>query len=122
MSSKRSTLEVVVGATLEPAGFKYEPHKLPYIIAKEYTPDFVYLNTLVEVKGYFRPGDTQKYKAINDSLAPLGYQLVFVLQKADKPVRKGAKLTMGDWCDKYEIPWYEVSDLDTFLADVLAED
>ena len=53
---------------------KYEPEKVPYVVHRNYIPDFVGRNDknridiLVEAKGFFRVGDTQKYKAIRDSL------------------------------------------------------
>ena len=80
--------------------FKYEPYKLPYIISKKYLPDFVHEDKkiLIEAKGYFRVGDTQKYTSIRDSIE--NWELVFVLSDPNKKVRKGSKMTMGQWCDK----------------------
>ena len=80
--------------------FKYEPYKLPYIISKKYLPDFVHEDKkiLIEAKGYFRVGDTQKYTSIRDSIEK--WELVFVLSDPNKKVRKGSKMTMGQWCDK----------------------
>ena len=57
--------------------WRYEPYGIPYIINKKYIPDFVRGDYLIECKGYFRVGDTQKYKAIRDSLVI--QELVFVL-------------------------------------------
>jgi len=104
MSSKRSGFEDRLGSVLEPAGFLYEPFKTEYVIPHKYTPDFVHGDILVEAKGWFRPGDRQKYKAIRDSLG--SQELVFVLQYPLKRVQKGAKLTMGGWCDKEDIVWF----------------
>ena len=44
--------------------FLYEPFRLPYVTHRKYVPDFVHEESsiLVEAKGYFRVGDTQKYK------------------------------------------------------------
>jgi len=53
---------------------------------------------LIEAKGYFRVGDTQKYTSIRDSIGD--WELVFVLSDPNKKVRKGNKITMGQWCDK----------------------
>ena len=80
--------------------FKYEPYRLPYIINKNYLPDFVHEDKqiLIEAKGYFRVGDTQKYTSIRDSMPE--WELVFVLSDPYKKVRKGSKMTMGQWCDK----------------------
>jgi hypothetical protein len=97
-----------MGEVLEPAGFLYEPESLQYTVTKKYTPDFVYGDLLVEAKGWFRPGDRQKYKAIAASL--LFQELVFLLQTPNKKVQKGAKLTMAGWCDKEEIKWFSNPD------------
>ena len=60
---------------------------------------------LVEAKGYFRPGDTQKYKGIEACL-PDHQELVFLLQAPTKQVRSGTKLTMAGWCNKVGIKWF----------------
>jgi len=88
----------------------YEPFKINYETKHTYTPDFVcpieeYYELMVEVKGYFRPGDTQKYKAIRDSLDG-SQELVFFLSSPFKKVRKGAMLNMSQWCDKEGFPWF----------------
>jgi hypothetical protein len=75
-----------------------------------YSPDFVYTypngdQILVEVKGYFRAGDRQKYKAIRDCL-PDNQELVFFLSSPFKKVSKGAMLTMAQWCDKEGFMWF----------------
>ena len=81
----------------------YESKQIPYIVNRMYIPDFIGMRgkfeILVEAKGYFRVGDIQKYKAIRDSL-PKKKQLVFLLYNPYKKVRKGSKMTMGQWCDK----------------------
>jgi hypothetical protein len=43
---------------------------------------------------------------------------VFVLMKPEKKVRKGAKLTMAQWCDKEGILWYDISTLQELIDDV----
>ena len=97
-SKFRSVFEEHTAEVLE--GFEYEPYTVPYTIHRNYTPDFVHVpsNTLVECKGFFRVGDTQKYTAIRDSMPE--WELVFVLSNPSKKVRKGGKITMGEWCDK----------------------
>lgn len=100
----RSKLEEMVQGLLG-AEWMYEPFTIPYISKHRYTPDFVRGGILVEVKGYFRPGDTQKYKAIRDSL-PEEQELVFFLSSPFKKVRKGGMLTMAQWCDKEGFKWF----------------
>lgn len=111
----RSNLEQRVGVTLGDS-WGYEDSKLLYEVAHSYTPDFTFQlddhsRIWVEVKGFFRPGDTQKYKAIRDELKHIkqavSTDFVFFLQSPRKPVRKGAKLTMADWCEKEGMKWFE---------------
>jgi len=98
----RNNFESDVGEEL--VDWSYEPYQIPYITKRKYTPDFTKGNILVECKGYFRVGDTQKYKAIRDSLYT--QELVFVFTNSNKKVRKGSKLTMGEWCDKEGFKWF----------------
>lgn len=105
----RSKLEALVNSKLG-RGWKYEPFVLPYVVHRNYVPDFVKGNKLIEVKGYFRVGDTQKYKAIRDSLSST-QSLIFILADHRKKIRKGAKMNMGEWCDKEGFVWYDVKDL-----------
>ena len=88
-------------------GFEYEPFAAPYTVHRKYTPDFVHQGTgiMIEAKGYFRVGDTMKYKAIRDTIDA---ELVFVLSDPNKKVRKGSKLTMGQWCDKEGFEFFTV--------------
>jgi hypothetical protein len=113
-SNFRSTFEDDVSKILK--GFDYEPYTVPYVISRSYRPDFVHSpsNTLVECKGYFRDGDTKKYTSIRDSL-PEGYELVFVLMSPNKKIRKGAKMTMSEWCDKERILWYTIETLQELI-------
>jgi len=113
-SAFRSTFEEDVSKILK--GFDYEPFTVPYVIERNYRPDFVHnaSGTLVECKGYFRDGDTKKYTSVRDSL-PTGQQLVFVLMQPNKKIRKGAKMTMSQWCDKEGILWYTLNTLQELI-------
>ena len=106
-SKFRSTFEEDVAKILK--GFDYEPFTVPYTIERNYRPDFVHRSAgvLVECKGFFREGDTKKYTSIRDSL-PDDQQLVFILMQPNKKIRKGAKMTMSQWCDKEGILWYNI--------------
>ena len=66
----RSGLEERMSAALGNE-WLYEPYRLPYIIHKKYIPDFVHeeAKVLIECKGFFRVGDTQKYTSIRDELS-----------------------------------------------------
>jgi len=103
----RNKFESAVGEQLK--GWQYEPCKYPYIIKANYIPDFVKGSMLVECKGFFRNGDTRKYISIRDSLPQ--NELVFVLTNPNKKVRKGSKITMGEWCDKEGFRWFTMETL-----------
>jgi len=103
----RSGLEKALAKQL-PSEFEYEPFRIPYVINKKYCPDFVFGKFLIECKGFFRVGDTQKYKAIRDYLTD--YELIFVWSDPNKKIRKGSKLTLGGWCDKENIKHYTVAE------------
>jgi hypothetical protein len=113
----RSTFEDDVSKVLKE--FDYEPFTIPYTISRSYRPDFVDSSglSLVECKGYFRDGDTKKYTSIRDSL-PEGQELVFVLMQPNKKIRKGAKMTMSEWCDKEGILWYTIETLQELIEHV----
>ena len=114
-SKFRSTFEEDVSKILQE--FNYEPFTIPYTISRSYRPDFVDVSGLylIECKGYFRDGDTKKYTSIRDSL-PEGQELIFVLMQPNKRIRKGAKMTMAQWCDKEGILWYNIDTLQELIS------
>ena len=116
MSKKkfRSGLESALNDKLK-GDWKYEPYRLPYTIHRKYVRDFVHeeCSVLIEAKGYFRVGDTQKYTAIRDSMPE--WELVFVLSDPHKKVRKGSKMTMGQWCEKEGFKHYTVKTVDKLM-------
>jgi hypothetical protein len=103
----RSGLEKNLSEKLD-GQYKFEPYSLPYTTHRKYIPDFVHEDkkVLIECKGFFRAGDTQKYTAVRDSLD--NWELVFVLSNPSKKVRKGGKITMGEWCEKNNFKHYTV--------------
>jgi len=109
MPKFRSKLEAKV-APLLGVDWKYEKTRVKYKVAHTYTPDFTKDLLVVEVKGYFRPGDQRKYLAINEELQNECRELVFIFSNPNKPVRKGAKLTHGGWCEKHGIRYYSVAE------------
>ena len=112
----RSKLEERVGNILLGDGWEYEPYAKPYKVLRNYTPDFVLppekggQPIWIEVKGYFRPGDTAKYKAIRACYPDI--TLVMCFSHPHKPVRKGAKLTMAQWAEKEGWVWTTPSGLE----------
>ncbi len=67
--------------------WKYEPSRIAYTVRRNYTPDFVFLDNYIEVKGFFRSGDTQKYKAIAEQLQFENKNLIFLMPNPDKFIR-----------------------------------
>lgn len=115
----RSGLEEAFGVAHQ--DFEFEPFNVPYIIKRNYKPDFVKGDVLIECKGFFRAGDTAKYKAIIECTAG-EYELVFILSDPLKKVRKGSKLNMGQWCDKHGVRYFtvdQVEELNQYLKDRL---
>ena len=106
----RSGLEKALAENL-PKYFKYESASLPYVMHRKYIPDFVVddvdglKNFYIECKGFFRAGDTLKYKSIRDSIDG---EIIFVISDPNKKVRKGSKMSMGQWCEKENIKHYTV--------------
>lgn len=90
--------------------WEYEPTSHTYTITREYTPDFVQDNKWIEVKGFFREGDTHKYKSIREAYPDI--HMTFVFHAPDKRVRKRNKITMAEWASKNGWDWISVKDLD----------
>lgn len=90
------------------SSWKYEGETIPYVLIKGYVPDFIKNNIYIEYKEYFRAGDTVKYIAVNYAMKSLKKKFVFCLKYPDKKVRRSSKITMSEWCDKHNIPWYTV--------------
>ena len=107
----RSALEKEFSKEVKRKGSKYEPYGVPYTVHRTYMPDFVHeeKKVMVEVKGFFRVGDTLKYKSIRDTILEDGWELIFLLSNEHKKVRKGGKITMGQWCDKEGLKHYTLS-------------
>ena len=108
MKKYRSKFEESVAKVLDD-DWEYESKRVPYNQPRKYTPDFVKGDTWIEVKGYFRVGDTAKYKAIRKSHPDV--KLVFLFSNPDKKVRKGAKLTMGAWAEKNDWEYITLDEL-----------
>ena len=102
----RSELEQVVAGLLDEDEWEYEPIRVPYIIEKKYIPDFVNkAGDWIEVKGRLDPrsNDVQKYIALRKSYPD--QRIIFVWSHPYQKVRKGAKMTNAEWCEKYGFEW-----------------
>jgi len=91
-------------------GFVFEPERMPYTVHRKYVPDFVKGDYIIECKGFFRAGDTLKYKSVRDAYP--NKEFIFVLSDPFKKVRKGSKLNMGQWCHKEQFAFFTVKQCD----------
>lgn len=75
--------------------FEYESDKIAYVLAGHYTPDFTIKTPTgkiyVELKGYFRPADKSKLRAVKRCNPKYDIRIVFY-----REVRSYVK-----WCEKY---------------------
>lgn len=89
----------------------YETAKIPYTLTKYYIPDWSrppidkVPGIHIEYKGYLRPQDQVKMKAVKRQNPDLNICIVF--QDASKKIRKGSKTTYGEWATKNGFPWTE---------------
>jgi hypothetical protein len=108
----RSGLEKAVAAKL-PKEYEFEPYSVPYTMKRKYIPDFVYKDRFfIECKGFFRAGDTMKYKSVRDCIDG---ELIFILSDPKKKVRKGSKMTMGQWCEKEGMAYFTSNTCDKLI-------
>jgi hypothetical protein len=105
----RSRLEDSVVKWLKRAGakFEYEPHALDYTVPEtyhKYTPDILLENGIyVEAKGYFPIEDRKKMLLVIAQHPDKDIRMLF--QAPNNKIRKGAKTTYADWCEKNNIKW-----------------
>lgn len=84
--------------------FEYEPYTIPYVLNKNYTPDFVLENGIhIEYKGFLTPQDRAKMLAVRDQHPELDIRFVF--QRASNKLSKSSKTTYGQWADKNKFKW-----------------
>lgn len=100
----RSGLEHVVRDSLQKRKCKaqYECFKIEWedLMYRKYTPDFLLPNgIIIETKGRFTPADRMKHLAIKKQHPQLDIRFVF--SNSNSKLRKGAKTTYGDWCEKH---------------------
>lgn len=89
---------------------EYEPFSLGYLIKGNYYPDFVLPNgIIVEAKGYFDSRARAKMIAVKKFNPDLDIRMFFMNSRTK--VRKGSKLTYADWCNKYNFPFAEGSEI-----------
>lgn len=92
---------------------EYEPKdgKLTYEIPAtkhKYNPDLVIDGVIYEIKGYW----TDREKMVHVKNSNPDREIIMVFQK-DQPIRKGAKTTYTQWCDKKGLKWMMFADFET---------
>lgn len=105
-SNFRSGFEEKVARQLSSLGvaFSYETQKLPYVLEKQYTPDFILPNGIfIEAKGYWEPSDRTKHLAVRVSNPEADIRFCF--QNSNLTLNKKSKTTYADWCDKNNFLW-----------------
>ena len=87
--------------------FTYESVKLPYVLHKLYIPDWTVnlpsgKSFFIEMKGYLRPSDRTKLKAVLENNKGVDLRIVF---SKDNKLNKNSKTTYSQWAAKNNIPW-----------------
>ena len=88
--------------------YGYESIKIEWedLAYRTYTPDFILDNgIIIETKGRFLAIDRRKHLAIQKQHPALDIRFVFTNSRTK--LRKGAKSSYGQWCDKYGFRYYD---------------
>lgn len=106
----RSGLEYELAEYLKKqgVGFRYEACKVEWedLAYRTYCPDFILPNgIIIEAKGRFLASDRRKHLAIKQQHPNLDIRFVFSNSKSK--LRKGAKMTYGEWCRKNDFRYYD---------------
>ena len=106
----RSGLEKKVADHLTFLNVKYTYEKIKIewedLAYRTYTPDFVLDNgIIIETKGMFTAMDRRKHLSIKKQHPKLDIRFVF--ENSRRKLRKGAKSTYGEWCERYDFIYYD---------------
>lgn len=103
MSRKfKSKFEEDIFASFGDAPVEYEADKLDYVAKHTYTPDFTITlpngkKRFIETKGYLRPTDIIKLKAVKASNPDIDLRLVFF---KDNKLKANSRTKYSDWAYK----------------------
>lgn len=86
----------------------YETERLKYVLEHGYIPDLVVTfrdgrKMYIEAKGYFRPEDQIKMRAVKNTNPELDIRMIF---PKDNKLSKRHVMRYSDWCTKYGIPYH----------------
>ena len=81
----------------------YETEKLPYVLHKNYTPDFILTRPdgtklYIETKGYFNLEDRSKMIAVKNCYPDNEFAIVFM---ADNKLHSTSQIAYSNWCEKH---------------------
>jgi hypothetical protein len=85
---------------------EYEEHSLPYVLPKKYIPDFKVTTKsgrtfFIEVKGYLRPEDRTKMRAVKFNNPEADIRLLFA---SNQKLNKKSNTTYMEWAEKHGFP------------------
>ncbi|HET8688062.1 MAG TPA: hypothetical protein VFM18_15615 [Methanosarcina sp.] len=112
----RSKFEEKFAVTLANLALKaiYEKDNIKYTVPetiKTYHPDwYIGPRKYIETKGRFTAYDRSKTLWVRKSNPEITVYLLF--QDSRKTLSKKSRTTYGDWCDKHDIPWADIKDID----------
>lgn len=108
-SGTRNSFEQSILENCDFGNIEYESEKINYQILEDhqYIPDFVIRKLdgskiYVEAKGYLRPTDMKKMKAVKASNPYLDIRFVF---QKDNKVPKARKMTYSQWAERNGFKW-----------------
>lgn len=103
----RSKFEGAVLADLRRrgVGYMYECKHYAYVRTPVYTPDIwlVGKGIDIEIKGYFRPADRSKMRAVRSANPDIDLRIVF--QNPNVRLSKTSRTTYGEWATKFGFIW-----------------
>lgn len=86
----------------------YETSSFPYTIRKTYIADFTVVTQsgvtiYIETKGWFRPQDRTKMRAVREANPTADIRMVF---PQNNKLNKTSKMRYSDWCEKHGIRYH----------------
>lgn len=115
--SFRSSFEKRASEILTKVGvqFEYEVDTIPYVLSLNYLPDFKLSdeNIYVETKGFFKPEDRRKLRAVKKANPDLDIRIWF---QRDNYLNKTKKSKYSDWAIKNGFPYIVGEDLESILT------
>lgn len=96
--------------------FGYESDVLEYEVPAKigkYKPDFKIQGIYLETKGRFTSEDRKKMLFVFRSNPDVNLLMVF--PKPNNTITRKSRTTYGDWCDKNNIPWIALEELENLI-------